>query len=86
MSIVETVVHRHKLRQERHGWNTGTVALAAHCPPNMPLLTELGWRPGSRLLQICHSYGVALPRTYSTGHSEEPSFDARVLVVLLMLC
>jgi hypothetical protein len=27
-------------------WSTGTVALAAHCPPNMPLLTELGWRPG----------------------------------------
>jgi len=28
------------------GWNTGTIALAAHCPPNMPLPTELGWRPG----------------------------------------
>ena len=27
-------------------WNTGTIALAAHCPPNMPLQTELGWRPG----------------------------------------
>ena len=27
-------------------WNTGTIALAAHCPPNMPLLPELGWRPG----------------------------------------
>ena len=27
-------------------WNTGTIALAAHCPPNMPLLPELGWLLG----------------------------------------
>ena len=27
-------------------WNTGTIAFAAHCPPNMPLQTELGGRPG----------------------------------------
>jgi hypothetical protein len=28
---------------------------------------------GSRLLQTCHSYGVALSRSYSTGNSEEPN-------------
>jgi hypothetical protein len=27
-------------------WNTGTIALAVHCPPDMPLQTELGGRPG----------------------------------------
>ena len=27
-------------------WNTVTIALAAHCPPNMPLLPELGWLLG----------------------------------------
>ena len=26
-------------------WNSGTIALAAHCPPNMPLQTEPAWRP-----------------------------------------
>jgi hypothetical protein len=52
-------------------WHTGTIALAAHRPPNMPLLPELGWLLGDRLLQTCHSYGVALPRSHPTGSGEE---------------
>ena len=46
MSVVEAVLHRQELRQERHAWYTGTVTLAAHWPPNMPLLSRAG-HPGS---------------------------------------
>ena len=73
MSIVQTALHRHKLRQERH-W-PGTLELSLS-----PLIARQTCRScrsldgvrGSRLLSTCHSYGVALPRPYSTGISEEP--------------
>jgi hypothetical protein len=63
--------------------STGITTLAPHCPPNMPLLTELGWCPGV-LLQTCHSYGVALPRSSSTGNSEEPDSVSRHQAALKM--
>ena len=78
MSIVETVLHRHKLRQERHGLEHRNYRTHRSLPAKHAAL-DRAWLAsgGSRLLQTCHSCGVALPRSYSTGNSEEPNSASR---------
>jgi len=94
MSIVQTVLHRHKLRQERHAYTVRSApapSISAFfilpsafpsqtpAPSHSPLVGRRTCRScrsldgfwGARLLQTCHSYGVALPGSHSTGSSEE---------------
>jgi hypothetical protein len=79
MSIVKTVLHRDKLRQERHGlehrnYRTRRSLPARHAAP------DGAWMASGGLGCYKHagSYGVALPRSYSTGISEEPTVPIRL--------
>jgi hypothetical protein len=47
----------------------------SHRPPGLFGSPDGAWTVRrSRLLQTCHSYGVASPRSYSTENSEEPHY------------